>query len=58
MLILGRETGEAICIGEDIVVTVTGHNGDQVSIGIDAPKDVHILRKELYDRQHDDQGDS
>ena len=46
MLILTRKVGEAIVIGSDIVVTVLGTAGGQVRIGIDAPKEVKILRPE------------
>lgn len=47
MLILTRRENEALVIGEDIVVTVMGIKGNQVRIGIDAPKDVLVLREEL-----------
>jgi carbon storage regulator len=47
MLILTRKDGETIKIGNDIRVTVVSINGTQVRIGIEAPKSVTILRKEL-----------
>ncbi len=55
MLILTREDGESIFIGEDTEVTVLGINGNYVKIGIDAPKDVEILREELLE-EYDEAG--
>ncbi len=49
MLILARKTGESIKIGDDITVEVLSLSGSTVKIGIDAPKAINILRKELYD---------
>ncbi|PPA70242.1 carbon storage regulator CsrA [Jeotgalibacillus proteolyticus] len=48
MLVLTRKTGEAIKIGDDIEITIVSTNGDQVKLGIDAPKHVDIHRKEIY----------
>ena len=48
MLILTRKTGEAIQIGPDIEITVTAIKGDQVKIGINAPKNVEVHRKEVW----------
>ncbi|WP_191557264.1 carbon storage regulator CsrA [Metabacillus idriensis] len=48
MLVLTRKTGEAIQIGDDIEISVISIAGDQVKIGIDAPKNVDIHRKEIY----------
>ncbi|AJD92144.1 hypothetical protein JMA_28270 [Jeotgalibacillus malaysiensis] len=48
MLVLTRKTGEAIRIGDDIEITVLSVNGDQVKLGIDAPKHVDIHRKEVF----------
>ena len=48
MLILTRRVGEAMKLGEDITVTVLGIRGNQVRIGIDAPKLVSIQREEIY----------
>jgi carbon storage regulator len=48
MLILTRRVGEALKLGEDITVTVLGVRGNQVRIGIDAPKSVAIQREEIY----------
>lgn len=50
MLILTRRLGETIRIGPDIVVTVLGVNGQQVRLGIEAPKEVAVHREEVYAR--------
>lgn len=50
MLVLTRKNGEVIKIGEDIEITVIASKGDQVKIGISAPKDVEIFRKEVYEQ--------
>jgi carbon storage regulator len=49
MLVLGRKTNESVMIGDDIVVTILGVDGDRVKIGIKAPSSVRILRQELYE---------
>ena len=55
MLILTRRAGESLMIGEDVSITVLGVKGNQVRIGIDAPKEVAVHREEIYDRiQGDD----
>ncbi len=55
MLILTRRVGESLMIGEDVSITVLGIKGNQVRIGIDAPKEVAVHREEIYDRiQGDD----
>ncbi|MEC0244668.1 carbon storage regulator CsrA [Paenibacillus chitinolyticus] len=48
MLILSRLKGEKIIVGQDIVLTVLDVAGDQVRIGIEAPKDIPIHREEIY----------
>jgi carbon storage regulator len=48
MLVLTRKTGEAIQIGEDIEISVVSVKGDQVKLGINAPKNIEIHRKEIY----------
>ncbi|RZV39323.1 MAG: carbon storage regulator [Candidatus Acidulodesulfobacterium acidiphilum] len=49
MLILTRKAGESIKIGDDVTIEVLSMSGSSVKIGIDAPKSINILRKELYD---------
>ena len=49
MLVLTRKLKQSLRIGDDIVVTVVSIQGDLVRLGIDAPRDVQILRQELYE---------
>ena len=61
MLILTRRVGETIMIGDEITVTVLGVKGNQVRIGINAPKDVSVHGEEIYEkikRKSDDPDDS
>jgi len=50
MLILTRRVGEALIVGEDVTVTLMAVNGNQVRIGINAPKAVEVHREEVYER--------
>lgn len=49
MLILSRKIDEKIKIGEDITITLIDVHGDQVKIGVEAPKNVKVFRQEVYD---------
>jgi len=48
MLVLTRKKDEAVMLGHDIEITVLGFDGDKVKLGINAPKSITILRKEVY----------
>jgi carbon storage regulator len=50
MLILTRRVGETVMIGNDVTVTILGVKGNQVRVGINAPKDVAVHREEIYER--------
>ncbi len=50
MLILTRRVGETLVIGDDVNVTVLGVRGNQVRLGVNAPKEVAVHREEIYQR--------
>lgn len=51
MLILTRKAGQRLMIGDDIAVTVVGVNGDQVRLGVEAPRSVEIDREEIREKK-------
>ncbi len=58
MLILTRRVGETLMIGDDVTVTVLGVKGNQVRIGVNAPKDVSVHREEIYERIKKEQSEA
>jgi carbon storage regulator len=55
MLILSRRPGESITIGDDIIVTVIGVSGNQIRLGVTAPREVRVLREEVSNAARKDQ---
>lgn len=58
MLILTRRVGESLMLGDDITVTVLGVKGNQVRLGVNAPREVAVHREEIYKRIHESGEDS
>ena len=57
-MILTRRIGETLMIGDEVTVTVLGVKGNQVRIGVNAPKNVAVHREEIYDRIANEQAES
>ena len=57
MLILTRRIGETLMVGDDVTITVLGVKGNQVRIGVNAPKDVAVHREEIYQRIQKERSD-
>ena len=49
MLVLSRRVGEGLCVGDDIVISVLQVKGDRITLGVEAPREVTVLRQELVD---------
>ena len=57
MLILTRRVGETLMVGDEVTVTVLGVKGNQVRIGVNAPKEVAVQREEIYQRIQKEKSD-
>jgi len=58
MLILTRRVGETLMIGDNVTVTVLRVKGNQVRLGVNAPKDVSVFREEIFERIQNEAGES
>lgn len=56
MLVLSRRLGETLVIGDEIKITILGTSGNQIRLGISAPKEVSVHREEVYRRIQDELG--
>lgn len=56
MLVLGRRIHEVLCIGDNIKIRVLRIEGNQVRLGIEAPKDIEVDREEIYNRKRLERG--
>ncbi|MFP6815280.1 MAG: carbon storage regulator CsrA [Pseudomonadales bacterium] len=57
MLILTRRVGESLMIGDAVTITILGVKGNQVRVGVNAPKDIDVHREEIYQRIQQEQKD-
>jgi len=57
MLILTRRIGETLMVGDEVAITVLGIKGNQIRLGVDAPKNVSVHREEIYQRIQRERGD-